>query len=131
MKTYIYARKKHPFTSYPAAKHPNTANFRLQTYDKNQWTFLCNTGVDFSSRNKSANLKVSFQKFLSVQSIIPCWTHLLNCGYGMKHSYRYLLGQVPAFVFCYSFDFFCLLKTRLKYAKQVGFLVFVSFVLVL
>ena len=28
---YVYARKKHPFASYPAAKHPNTANLRLQT----------------------------------------------------------------------------------------------------
>ena len=62
-KTYIYAKKKHSFVSYPAAKHPNAANFRLQTYDKNQWTFLCNTGVNFSSRNKSANFKVSLQNF--------------------------------------------------------------------
>ena len=23
IETYIYARKKHPFASYPAAKHPN------------------------------------------------------------------------------------------------------------
>ena len=40
IETYIYARKKHPFTSYPAAKHPNTANLQLQTYDKTQWTFV-------------------------------------------------------------------------------------------
>ena len=40
IETYIYARKKHPFASYPAAKHPNAANLRLQTYDKNQWTFF-------------------------------------------------------------------------------------------
>ena len=31
---YIYARKKHPFTSYPAAKHP------LQTRDRNEWPFF-------------------------------------------------------------------------------------------
>ena len=43
IETYIYARKKHPFASYPAAKHPNTSNLRLQTYDKNQWTFFINT----------------------------------------------------------------------------------------
>ena len=36
IETYIYARKKHPFASYPAAKHPNAASLRLQTYDKNQ-----------------------------------------------------------------------------------------------
>ena len=40
IETYIYARKEHPFASYPAAKHPNAANLQLQTYDKNQWTFL-------------------------------------------------------------------------------------------
>ena len=33
---YIYARKKHPITSYPTAKHPKTTNLRLQTYGKNQ-----------------------------------------------------------------------------------------------
>ena len=41
IETCIYARKKHPFASYPAAKHPNASNLRLQTYDKTQWT-----GVD-------------------------------------------------------------------------------------
>ena len=40
IETYIYARKKHPFASYPAAKHPNAAKLRLQSYDKSQWTFL-------------------------------------------------------------------------------------------
>ena len=46
METYVYARKKHPFASYPAANrpnaanHPNAANLRLHTYDKNQWAFL-------------------------------------------------------------------------------------------
>ena len=40
IETYIYARKKDPFASYPAAKHPNAANLQLQTYDKNQWTFV-------------------------------------------------------------------------------------------
>ena len=32
--------EKAPFTSDPAAKHPKTTNLRLQTYEKNQWTFL-------------------------------------------------------------------------------------------
>ena len=26
---YIYARKKHPFTSYPAAKHPKHSKFAI------------------------------------------------------------------------------------------------------
>ena len=43
METYIYARKKHPFASYSAAKHPNASNLRLQKSDKNQWTFFINT----------------------------------------------------------------------------------------
>ena len=32
--------KKHSFTSYPVAKHQNTANLGLQTYQKNQWPFF-------------------------------------------------------------------------------------------
>ena len=32
----IYAKKKRPFTSCPAAKHQNTVNLGLQTYEKNQ-----------------------------------------------------------------------------------------------
>ena len=40
IETYIYARKKHPFASNPAAKHSNAANLLLQTYDKNQWAFF-------------------------------------------------------------------------------------------
>ena len=43
IKTYIYARKNHPFTSYPAAKHPNASNLRLQTYDKQIVDFFYNT----------------------------------------------------------------------------------------
>ena len=43
IETYIYARKKHPFASYPAAKHPNPANLRLQTYDKKTVDFINNT----------------------------------------------------------------------------------------
>ena len=40
IKTYIYAKKKHPFASYPTAEHSNAANLLLQTNNKNQWTFL-------------------------------------------------------------------------------------------
>ena len=76
IETYIYARKKHPFTSYSAAKHPNAANSRLQTYDKNQWTFFNNT-----SRASTLALTIIFksqvplQKFpLLVRHTIPCTT---------------------------------------------------------
>ena len=40
----------------PQPSTKNTANFPLQTYEKNQWTFLLfNTGVDFSLRSNFAN----------------------------------------------------------------------------
>ena len=54
----IYARKKHPFVSYPAAKHPNASNLQLQTYEKNQWTLFNNTAraSSLSSRNNFQNL---------------------------------------------------------------------------
>ena len=56
IETYIYARKKHPFASYPAAKHLSAADLRLQTYDKNQRTFfITRMGVNFSFRNYFKN----------------------------------------------------------------------------
>ena len=69
MKTCTYVRKKKPFRSYPAAKHPNTTNLRLQTYNKNLWTFLITThGVDFSGASTLAlaiifKIQVPSQKF--------------------------------------------------------------------
>ena len=39
LETYIYAKKKHPFTSYPAAKHPNAANFLVQKLTKTSELF--------------------------------------------------------------------------------------------
>ena len=58
IETYIYARKKHPFVSYPAAKHPNASNLQLQTYEKKQWTLFNNTAraSTLSSRNNFQNL---------------------------------------------------------------------------
>ena len=43
IETYVYARKKHPFASYPAAKHPNASDLRLQTYEKKPVDFFINT----------------------------------------------------------------------------------------
>ena len=49
IETYIYDKKKHPFTISPAAKHPDAANLLLQKFDKNQWTSLITrTGVDLA-----------------------------------------------------------------------------------
>ena len=74
-KTYIYGRKKHPFAIYPAAKHPNAANLRLQTYDKKRVDFFNNT-----ARASTLTLPIIFkiqvplQKFpFLVRYIIPCF----------------------------------------------------------
>ena len=67
METHICARKKHPFATYPAAKHPNAANLLLQTYDKNQWTFFINT-----ARASTLALAIILLKFsFLLRSIIP------------------------------------------------------------
>ena len=78
--------KNHPFASYPTAKYPNAANSRLQTYDKNQWTFLI-------TRHTTLALAIIFktqvplQKFpFLVRHTIPWFTlrsigscsHLIN-----------------------------------------------------
>ena len=56
IKTYVYARKKHPFANYPAAKHPNAANLRLQTYDKKTVVFFIKT-----ARSSTLALAIIFQ----------------------------------------------------------------------
>ena len=59
-------KQKHPFTSYPAAKHQNTANLMLQTYKKNQWTFLWyRMSIDFSSHDNFANFRFFCKHFRS------------------------------------------------------------------
>ena len=48
--------KKHPFTGYPAVKHPKHSKFAITDVGENRWIFLLfNTGVDFSLRNNFAN----------------------------------------------------------------------------
>ena len=72
--------KKHLFTSYPAAKHKNTANLSLQTCDKNQ-RLLHDTCINFSFRNNVADLGVFTKVLVPVGSIIPCVENLetKNC----------------------------------------------------
>ena len=53
IETYIYARKKHPFARYPAAKHSKQQI--CHTRKTSELFFLFNTGVDFSLRNNFAN----------------------------------------------------------------------------
>ena len=60
---YTSVRKKRPFTSYPAARHPKHSKFAI--------TDMREKPVGFSSRNNFANLG-SFAKVSDpVQFIIP------------------------------------------------------------
>ena len=63
---YIYARKKHPFTSYPAAKHPKHSKFAITDMREKPVDFLLsNTGVDFSSYNDFVNFRLLCERFRS------------------------------------------------------------------
>ena len=68
--------KTHPFASCPSAKHQNIASLGLQTYEKNQWTFLWyRTG----SCNNFVNLG-SFAKIsVPAESIISCFNTDRRC----------------------------------------------------
>ena len=69
---YISARKKHLFTSYPAAKHQNAANLGLQTYEKNQWTFLWHHAVvNCIASNNLSNLGSFARVLVPVITITP------------------------------------------------------------
>ena len=70
---YIYARKKRPFTSYPAAKHPKHSEFAVTDMQQIPLEFLLlySTCVDFNSRNSFANLGSFAKGSVPVQSIIP------------------------------------------------------------
>ena len=74
IKTHIYAMKKHPFASYSAAKHPNAANLRLQTYDKNSELFYNTARVSTLALAIIFKTQVLLQKFsFLVRHTIPCW----------------------------------------------------------
>ena len=94
--TYIYARKKHSFASYPAAKHPNVANLRLQTYDKNQWTFFINTALAIILQ-----IYVPLQKFPFLLRFIIPWSLLLrNWSCPLFELYIYRRMQLPLSMHC-------------------------------
>ena len=71
IETYIYARNK----------HPNAANLRLQTYDKNQWTF-CNNTARASTLALAIIVKIQIllQKFPFLLRYTTPW--LKNTVYG-------------------------------------------------
>ena len=57
----------------PQQSNQITANLPLPTCEKNQWTFLlCDTGVDFSSRNNFTILGFFAEVSIPVGSIIFC-----------------------------------------------------------
>ena len=72
--TYIYARNKHPFASYPAAKHPNAAKLRLQTYDKNQWTFFITPAWA-----STLPLAIIFKILVSLQNVPFLFRYTIPC----------------------------------------------------
>ena len=80
VKTYIYARKKHPFASYPAEKHPNASNLWLQKYNKNQCTFFINTArATTLALATIVQTQVLMQKFpFLVRYTIHWWHAIIN-----------------------------------------------------
>ena len=80
----------HPFTSYPAAKHPKLNKFAItDMLEKPVDFFYCTTrGVDFNSHHNFANFGIFAKVSISVQSVIP-WSY-------------YEQSEVV-----FSWDFFC------------------------
>ena len=69
----IYGRKKHPFTSYPAEKHPKMEQICYYRHaTKTSGLFLLyDTGVGFNSRDNFANLDFFAKVSVPLQFIIP------------------------------------------------------------
>ena len=94
IETYIYARKKHPFASYPAAKHPNAANLRLQTYDKKPVDCFNNTArsttlalaiifeIQVPSQKFPFLLKYTIPWLLVCELTITIRVCIMECTYG-------------------------------------------------
>ena len=71
-KIHLCLRKGTHLHAVPQQSTQNTTNLGLQTYKKNQWTFLViHTGVDFWARINFANLGLLAKGSIHVQSIIP------------------------------------------------------------
>ena len=73
MEIYIYARKQHPFTSYPAAKRPKHSKFAITNmWEKLMDLLLYDTGVNIISLISFANLG-SFSKVSIPVKFIISW----------------------------------------------------------
>ena len=63
--------KMHPFTCCLTVNHQTVAKLGLQTFEKNQWTFLWQRkGINFSSRNNFTNWDLLAKVSVSVETII-------------------------------------------------------------
>ena len=71
LEIYIDARKQHPFTSYPAAKHPKQNKLGV-TDLREKPANLFNDTADFFSRNNFANLGFFAKASVPVGTITPC-----------------------------------------------------------
>ena len=73
---YIYGWKKHPFTSYPAEKHPKRSNFAITDMRQKPVDIflLYYTSVGFNFRNKFANLGSFATVSVPLHFIIPVTT---------------------------------------------------------
>ena len=74
IKTYIYARKKHPFASYPAAKHPKHSKFVITDIREKPVSFFhCSTRAPTLVSAIILLTQVPLQKFRFLFIfIIPC-----------------------------------------------------------
>ena len=76
-------KQKAPIYKLSCSIAPKNGKFRVADIRETQWSFLWyHTGVDFSSRNKFANVGFFAKVSVSVESIIFCTQLLLirSCG---------------------------------------------------
>ena len=70
----------------PRQSTQNTANLPLQTYEKNQWTFLLfNVGVDFIYFKKIRNYIIAVVRSLFVVLLQGCLSVLVVVLYGQPY----------------------------------------------
>ena len=97
----IYARKKHLFTSYPAAKHLKKWQICYYTHARktSRPCWLYGTGIGFSSSNNFANLGSFAKVTVPVEPIIPCSTLTLNWSYLINEKTTVNMNQVCLFIY--------------------------------
>ena len=98
--------KKHSFTSYPAAKHYNTANLDLQTYKKTSELFLWyRTGMDFRFSNNFASFLCKSFHSCRIYNSLYRWDRFSKHGWIDKKYYIPLTEQsgfIKNYYVCYN-----------------------------